>query len=107
MENDDNVFTAVEKFAAKYGFRRITLSDILDIKTPEEKEQYVISHEWTDGDQLTFFIRKLKDNDKDYDENTCAASVDDWEPNRPEVICKRLYDACILHGILPPPPRCS
>ena len=97
---DDIIFASVKQFAQKYGLHMLTNDTFMKKPTLEEKDKYYIYHEWTDGDELTFYVKKRSEIKYDNDENTCSASVDDWEKNRHIVICERLKKACILHGII-------
>lgn len=101
MDDDENIFTAVKKFADKWGIIMIRDQGPL---YKHEIGKYYISHEWTDGDQLTFFVyRKILVPGKDYkvDEEICSASVDDWEENRSQKICDRLEKKCAEKGVIP------
>ena len=101
---DNSMFKKVRKFADKYGLIFVERGQLPTKKTPEEMEQYCIIYEWTDGDQITFFVMKQKE--LCYNNDTCRASVDDWEENRDDLIVIRLKRACIKYGIIPPEDEC-
>jgi hypothetical protein len=106
LTEDENIFTAVKQFADKWGIIMIRDQGPL---YRHEIDKYYMSHEWTDGDELTFFVyRKVlvpkeENGEITYHRKTeeiCQASVDDWELDRSKKICDRLYKKCVENGVI-------
>lgn len=89
------------KYNIKLGRERVYIGDNKWRVKPYNLNDLYFHYEWTDGDQLTFFITKPIKRDDYLDwEIVCSASVDDWENDRPRLMYQRLLNASINAGII-------
>jgi hypothetical protein len=107
--NYKNDFEDVKNFALKYDFIYLA-NGYVDLDDRINQDKYIIFHDWTDGDELTFFITYNKIRDKLYPYQGCiivddlyhnyiiSISLDEYDVTTN--ITDKLVEECKKHNII-------